>query len=67
MGMVWKVELDYKEGGVSIYEVGDVILVTDENTEIEYLAMARLKDGEYRYIPLEILQNYKILNVEKRA
>ena len=54
------VEITYKDGRIGIYRVGDVYEHTDLNG-VTYLAMMRLKDGKYGFIPMDVLKSYRIL------
>lgn len=57
------VEITYKDGRMGFYEVRDAYEHIDI-TGITYLAMMRLKDNKYGYIPMDILKGYKILEDE---
>ena len=58
--MVKRVEIIYPDGRMGVYEVGDVFEHTDI-TGTTYLAMMRLKDFKYGYIPMHIIKSYRIL------
>ena len=45
--------------GIGLYDVGDVY--EHKTDDGNYLAMRRLKDGEYGYIPMELIKSYEIL------
>ena len=54
-----EVEITYLDGRVGVYEVADVF---EHVTSSEcYLAMMRLKDLKYGYIPMHIIKSYRIL------
>ena len=63
MYSICTVEITYKGGRIGVYEVGDVYEHTDDKG-ITYLAMMRLKDGKYGYIPMDVFKSYKILEDE---
>ena len=57
-----KVEITFKESkDISIYEVRFVYVQKDEINNIEYLVMSRLSDGGLGFIPMDIIESYKIL------
>ena len=60
---VCTVEITYKDGRMGVYEVGDVYEHTDV-TGTAYLAMLRLEDGQYGFIPMDVFKSYRILEDE---
>ena len=54
------VEIEFLDGDIHVYQVSNVFEYTDKDG-VTYLAMQRLSDGDYGYIPLEVFSSYRII------
>ena len=54
------IRITHLGGEQKLYEVRDAYLCTVEG--VPMLAMARLSDGEYGFIPLDAIQKYERMN-----